>query len=68
LDIYAQGGAHFIPRGQYEGIANTIVQLIDRSNSVVIAASQRIWSDERHFQKTGLAAPLARQEEDDEHY
>jgi hypothetical protein len=49
---------------QYQGIADTIVQLIGQSTSGVMAASQPIRSDER----TGLAAPLARQEEDDEHY
>ncbi|MGD0098370.1 MAG: hypothetical protein ABSB60_17945 [Terracidiphilus sp.] len=33
--------------GQYQGIANTIVQLIRRSSSVVIAQSQPIPMDER---------------------
>ena len=34
--------------GRYQGIANTIVQLIRRSTSGVIAPSQPIRSDERH--------------------
>ena len=33
---------------QYQGIANTIVQLIRRSTSGVIVPSQPIRSDERH--------------------
>jgi carbonic anhydrase len=36
---------------QYQGIANTIVQLFRRSTSGVIAASQPIRSDERLFEK-----------------
>jgi hypothetical protein len=49
LDTWAQSGAHFIPRApRYEGTANTIVQLIRRSTSRVIAPSQPIRSDERH--------------------
>jgi hypothetical protein len=48
LDIWAQSGAYFIPRGQYKGIANTIVQLIPRGTSGVIGPSQPIWSEERH--------------------
>ena len=53
---------------QYQGIANTIVQLIRRSTSDVIAPSQPIRSDERCRKKTGLAAPFARQEKNDEYY
>ncbi len=36
---------------QYQGIANTIVQLIRRSTSGVIASSRPIRSDERHCKK-----------------
>jgi hypothetical protein len=43
---------------QYEGIANTIVQLIRQSTSGVISPSQPIRWEERH-NKTGLAASLA---------
>jgi len=47
LDIWAQSRTLFHgPR--YQGIANTIVQLIRRSTSGVIAPSQPIRSDERH--------------------
>jgi hypothetical protein len=35
----------------YQGIANTIVQLICRSTSGVIAPWQLIWSDERHCER-----------------
>ncbi len=41
------------PTGPYQGIANTIVQLIRRSTSGVIAPSQPIRSEERHL-KNGL--------------
>ena len=37
---YEPANACFIPRAQYQCIANTIVQLIRRSTSGVIAASQ----------------------------
>jgi uncharacterized membrane protein len=47
-----QSGAYFIPRGQYQGIANTIVQLIRRGTPGVIAPSQPIRSEERHCRKT----------------
>jgi len=49
---------------QYQGIANTIVQLIRRSTPGLIAPSQPIRSEERHFK----TAPFARQEENDEYY
>jgi len=68
LGIWAQGGAWFIPRARYKGIADTIVQLIRRSTSGVMALSQPIRSEERRLEKTGLAAPLACQEKNDEHY
>jgi len=35
-----RGGAYFIPRAPYKGIANTIVQLISWSAAGVIAAAQ----------------------------
>ncbi len=53
---------------QYQGIANTIVQLIRRSASGVVAPSRPIRSDERQCKKTGLPEPFARQEENDEYY
>jgi len=51
-----------------DGIANTIAQLICRSTSGVIAASQPIRSEKRHFKKSGLTAPFARQEENNQYY
>jgi len=53
---------------QYQGTADTIVQLIRRSTSGVIPPSQPIRSEARHLKKTGLAAPLACQEKNDEYY
>ena len=53
---------------QYQGIANTIVQLIRRSTSGVIAPSQPIRSERATLKKTGLPKPFARQEENDEYY
>ena len=46
-----QSGACFIPGPQYQGIADTIVQLIRRSNSGVIAPSRPIRLESRHFNK-----------------
>ena len=53
---------------QYQGIANTIVQLIRCNTSGVMAPSRPIRSDERHCKKAGLPEPFARQEENDEYY
>jgi len=51
LGIWAQGGAWFIPRARYKGIADTIVQLIRRSTSGVMALSQPIRSEDRRLEK-----------------
>jgi hypothetical protein len=49
LDIWAQSGEYFIPRGP--NTKNTIVQLIRRRTSGVIAPSQPIRSDDRCCKK-----------------
>jgi hypothetical protein len=48
-DTRAEWWALYSAARQYQGIANTIVQLFRRNASGVMAASQPIRSDERHF-------------------
>jgi hypothetical protein len=68
LEIWQQAPAHLFEGTQYKGIADTIVQLISPqhfgSNHPIAADSVGIAT----LRKAGLAAPLASQEKNGEHY